>query len=110
VKTTCHSPRLLLTLSTAPSEDSDGEDDPPVQEDNGADPADDSRDAETSASPDLKGTRASTIAASRGLNVNVSTAKDEVKLLRPGLPVSPRPPNSPHYSPSPTTSPMVTPR
>ena len=102
--------RLFLTLGTAPPDDSDGEDDPPVQEDSGADPADDSRDEETPVAPNLKNTRASTIAASRGLNVNVSSAKDEPKLLRPGLPVSPRPSNSPRYSPSPSASPMSTPR
>lgn len=94
----------------APSDDSDGEDYPPAQEDNGADSADGSHEAETSASPNPKSTRASNIAASRGLNVNPSSAKDEPKLLRPGLPGSPRPPNSPRYSPSPTTSPMTTPR
>ncbi|KAF9648889.1 RhoGAP-domain-containing protein [Thelephora ganbajun] len=91
----------------APPEDSDGEDDPPMQEDNGADSADGGRGVETAAAINLKSSRASNIAASRGLNVNVSTAKDEPMLLRPGLPVSPRPPNSPHYSPSPTTSPMT---
>jgi len=40
-------PQLLLTPSTAPPGDSDGEGDPLVQEDNGADPADDGRDTET---------------------------------------------------------------
>ena len=105
-----HPRRLFLTLDTAPPEDSDGEDDPPVQEDDGADPTDSSRDAETSPAPSSKNTRASNIAASRGLNVNVSSAKDDPKLLRPGLPISPRPPNSPRYSPSPSASPMTTPR
>ena len=104
-------PQLALTLGTAPQEDSDGEDDPPAQEeDNGADPVDDDRDAETSAAPSLKSSRASNIAASRGLNVNVSSAKDDPKLLRPGLPVSPRPLNSPRFSPSPSASPLTTPR
>ena len=101
-------PLLFLTLGTGSPEDSDGEDDPPVQEDSGADLSDGSRDAETSAVS--KSTRASNIAASRGLNVNVSSAKDEPKLLRPGLPISPRPPNSPRYNPSPSASPMTTPR
>ena len=99
--------RLFLILGTAPSDDSDDEDDSPVQEDNGANLADDSHDAEASAVPNLRHTRASTIAASRGLNVSVSSAKDEPRLLRPGLPVSPRPLNSPRYSPSPTASPMT---
>jgi len=103
-------PGLLLTPSTAPPEGSDGEGDPSTQEDNGADPADDDRDAETSVGPNSKNTRASSIAASRGLNVNVGSAKDEPKLLRPGLPLSPRPSNSPRYSPSPSSSPMATPR
>jgi len=109
-ETTRHNPRPFLTLGTVSSEDSDGEDDPPVQEDNGTDLADDNRDTETSAASNLKNSRVSTIAASRGLNVNVSTTKDEQKLLRPGLPTSPRPPNSPRFSPSPSTSPMTTPR
>ena len=109
-KESCRKPRLSLTLVIAPPEDSDGEDDPPAQEDNGVDSADGSHDAETSATLNSKSTRASNIAASRGLNVNVSSTKDEPKLLRPGLPVSPRPSNSPRYSPSPTASPMTTPR
>ena len=102
--------RLSLTLGAAPADDSDGEDDSPEQEENGADSADGSRDAEPSAGPNSKNSRASNIAASRGLNVNVSNAKDEPKLLRPGLPLSPRPSNSPRYSPSPSASPMTTPR
>ena len=103
-------PLLFLTPSSASPEDSDGDDDQSAQEDNGADPTDDDHDAETSAAPNLKNSRASTIAASRGLNVNVSSAEDEPKLLRPGLPLSPRPSNSPRYSPSPSSSPMTTPR
>jgi RalA-binding protein 1 len=97
--------RPYLTLDVAPPEDSDGEDDLPVQEDGGADPVD-----ETSVVPNSKISRASNIAASRGLNVDISNAKDDPKLLRPGLPASPRPPGSPRYSPSSTTSPMTTPR
>lgn len=103
-------PRLLLTLGTASPDDSDGEDDPPAQEDSGADLADSNHDIEKSAAPNLKTSRASSIAASRGLNVNVSGAKDDPKLLRPGLPVSPRPLHSPRYNPSPSPSPMTTPR
>jgi hypothetical protein len=88
-------------------EDSDGDDDPLVPEDNGTDSAEGSRDAETSAATNLGNSRASNIAASRGLNVNVNVAKNES--LRPGLPVSPRPANSPRYSPSPSAS-STTPR
>jgi len=101
---------LAGRILEVPPESSDGEDDPPASEDNGTDPTEGSRDAETPATPNLKNSRASNIAASRGLNVSVSTAKDDPKLLRPGLPISPRPPNSPHRSPSPSVSPMATPR
>ena len=100
---------LLLGTVTQP-EDSDGEDDPLVQEDNGTDSTEGSRDGETSAAANLKNSRASTIAASRGLNVNVNAAKSDPKSLRPGLPVSPRPSNSPRYSPSPSVSTTTTPR
>lgn len=112
MRTTCLNLEQSLTLAgTVPSpEDSDGEDDTLGQEDNGTDSAEGSRDSETSAAANLKNTRASTIAASRGLNVNVNAAKNESKSLRPGLPVSPRPSNSPRYTPSPSASSSMTPR
>lgn len=99
---------FLRLLAVSSPDDSDGEDDP-MQEDNATDSAEGNRDTETSAATDLKNSRASTIAASRGLNVNVNAAKNESKQLRPGLPVSPRPSNSPRYSPSQSAS-STTPR
>lgn len=93
---------FLLLFDTV-AEDSDGEDDPLVPADNGTDSGEGSHDAETPAATNLKYSRASNIAASRGLNVNVNATKNES--LGPGLPASPRPPGSSHYSPSPSTTP-----
>jgi RalA-binding protein 1 len=103
--------KFSLSLGTVPPEDSDGEDDSLAQEDNGTDSAEGSRDSESSAA-NLKNSRASNIAASRGLNVNVNATRNETQSLRPGLPVSPRPSNSPRYTPSPgaSSTTMTTPR